>query len=103
MSAAPLEIVVPAPVEPIRVPAPPSALPSSFIQLAHQARTAAHNEANGIAALEVFAARMDHPVTDRALTDTRIAAERLGEIYYLLRDLAPFEAEVRALLERKRP
>jgi hypothetical protein len=46
---------------------------------------------------------VDHPITDRALTNTRVETASLGETHSLLVALAAFKVEVRALFERKTP
>jgi hypothetical protein len=74
-----------------------------ILRCPQQARTPAQNQADGTAAFEAVAAFVDHPITDRALTNTRVETASLGETHSLLVALAPFEVEVRALFERKTP
>ena len=73
--------------------------PTSFLTLAGELRSVVDRAARENECFEVFIARCDPKDVGSLplqLAESRRAAVRLGELYTLLRDLMPFEDEVRA-------
>lgn len=70
---------------------------TSFADLAEELRSLAMEQAFGVEALELFAARSGEPAFNTVLERARLSARRAGELHALLIALAPHEAEVRAL------
>ena len=72
---------------------------TSFLTLAGELRSVVDRAARENECFELFIARCDPKDVGSLplqLAESRRAAERLGELYTLLRDLMPFEDEVRA-------
>lgn len=71
---------------------------ASLAGLAFEMKLIADQQAFGAAALEVQVARDPSPVFATGLIEARRGAERAGDVYRLLRALAPHEAAVRAII-----
>lgn len=78
-------------------------LETSFADIAVDLFLIAQREAGAVSQLEVFAARYPGEAVERVLADARASAERAGQMYYFVKALIPFEAEIRAFAASVEP